>query len=357
MMTLQARYEAAIAQGEIRNDANQRQILQVMQTILTRIDKKKSTWFGRKKFAQGLYLYGPVGSGKTYLVDLFYQHLESPKARYHFHHFMQQIDTQLRHLQGQKNPLEYIAKQFAKTIRVLCLDEFLVHDVAHAMILAQLLELFFSKGIILIATSNSAPGLLYAKGVHRERFLPAIHLIERHCEIHTLTTQCDYREGREPHIEAYLYPLNAVTTEILEEQYVHLASNSLALGEITIQNRDIPFVKKSDKAIWFEFKTLCSIPRSQLDYLEIAEQFQTVVISNIPALGPNDTIAVILFIRLVDIFYDRRIKLIISAAVPLEHLYEAGELYDSFKRTLSRLKEMRAFTYFSQRSRRLNNQL
>lgn len=354
-MTLLAQYEAAIGRGEITDDPWQREILAQMQQLANNLEKANSSWLScfYKPQVKGLYLYGPVGVGKTYLVDLFYEQVnESKKARFHFHHFMQQIDAQLRRLQGQKDPLRSIAKQVAKTTRLLCFDEFLVHDVAYAMILAELLQALISQGVILVISSNTRPDDLYANGVHRKRFLPAIAAVNKNCTVLNLNEQRDYRRGREPLVDAYLYPLNETTQQKMEDQFAQLAGDFQEQGTIRIQNREIPYLKRAEKSIWFAFDVLCNLPRSQLDYLELAEQFDTIFVSGIPTLSENHTLQTIMLIHFIDVMYDRGINIIMSAAVPVEKLYVQGEMMETFKRTLSRLIEMQSVDYLSRHPKR-----
>ncbi|BCA96756.1 cell division protein ZapE [Legionella antarctica] len=355
-MTLVAQYEAAILRKDIGNDPLQREILEHMQRLADELKKPKPSWFHWVKHnsIKGLYIYGPVGVGKTYLVDLFYQHVEEKqKARFHFHHFMQQIDTQLRRAQGQKDPLKQIAKDIAKSIRLLCFDEFLVHDVAYAMILAELLQALHAQGVILVISSNTKPDDLYLNGVQRVRFLPAIAVIKTNCEVLLLDENRDYRMGRQPLLDAYLYPLNEATKKTMKQQFLLLANGVREHGCITIQNRDIPFIRRDEKSIWFAFEVLCNLPRSQLDYLEIADKFDSVFVSDIPCLTENHTAQTIMFIHLIDVMYDRGINLIISAEVPLADLYVKGEMKDTFTRTLSRLIEMQSVDYLSRHPRRI----
>ncbi|MDI9818905.1 MULTISPECIES: cell division protein ZapE [unclassified Legionella] len=355
-MTLIQHYEHAIARGDIQDDYLQRQVLASMERLVQDLEKPRPAWFKWRRKASsrtGIYLYGPVGVGKTYLMDLFYQHNpQRQKARFHFHHFMQQIDSQLRRLQGQKDPIRRIAAQLGKTTRLLCFDEFLVHDVAHAMILAELLQALFAQGIILVATSNIAPDDLYLNGIQRARFLPAIELIKTHCEVLSLGNKRDYRLGREALVTAYLYPLGPTTESILSEQFNAISGKTREAGTLTIQNREVPFLKCSERALWFDFNQICNLPRSQLDYLEIAERFDTVFVSNVPALTAKDTVHAILLIHFVDVMYDRGIRLVISAAVPVEQLYIEGEMSQAFKRTLSRLQEMQSVDYLTRHPRR-----
>lgn len=354
-MSLMQHYEAAIHRGEINDDPLQREILEQMERLAADLHKINSSWClpWCKQQIKGLYIYGPVGAGKTYLVDLFYQHIdESKKARFHFHHFMQQVDAQLRQLQGQKNPLQIIAKKLAKSVRVLCFDEFLVHDVAYAMILAELLQAVIAQGVILVISSNTPPDDLYLNGVHRARFLPAITAIKNNCDVLNLNEQRDYRVGREPLLDAYLYPLNEHTQQAMERQFTFLAPEFKESGVIRIQNRDIPYLKCADKSIWFAFDVLCNLPRSQLDYLEIADKFDTIFVSGIPVLTEGHTLQTIMLIHFIDVMYDRGINIIISAAVPVEELYVKGEMAEPFKRTLSRLTEMQSIDYLARHPKR-----
>lgn len=354
-MTLMVEYDAAIARGEINDDSLQREILTHMERLADELKKANSSWFFRiyKPHIKGLYIYGPVGAGKTYLVDLFYDHVAEPKkARFHFHHFMQQIDAQLRRLQGQKDPLRQIAKKLAKSIRVLCFDEFFVHDVAYAMILAELLQALIAQGVILVISSNTLPNELYKNGVHRARFLPAIAAINQNCDVLNLNEQRDYRIGREPLVDAYLYPLNAQTQQKMAQQFAQLAEVFAGPGVIAIQNREIPYVQCGKTSIWFAFDVLCNLPRSQLDYLEIADKYDNIFVSDVPVLTENHTLQTIMFIHFIDVMYDRGINIIISAAVPVAELYVQGEMAETFKRTLSRLMEMQSVDYLNRHPKR-----
>ncbi|MCP0913920.1 MULTISPECIES: cell division protein ZapE [Legionella] len=359
-MTILARYDLAIEQGEITNDPLQRQILPHLQRIADELSNDKRSWLrrGQKKLIPGIYLYGPVGAGKTYLIDLFYDAIgERRKARFHFHHFMQQVDAELRRLQGQQDPLRKIAANLAKTTRVLCLDEFLVHDIADAMILGELLQNLIAQGVILVATSNTRPDDLYLNGLQRIRFLPAIDLLKRHCEVLVLADNRDYRLGRTPLLKAYLTPLSEENEQILNQQFHAISANVSEQTKICIQNREIPCIKYSERAIWFNFDVLCNIPRSQLDYLEIAGRFETVFVSKVPVLSRDDTTKALLFMHFIDVMYDKGVRVILSAAVGIEQLYSEGAVSVSFQRTLSRLHEMQSIDYLRRHKRREDVQM
>lgn len=354
-MTLLQCYSLAVEKEEIVDDPLQREVLVRMQQLENELQRSNGSWFSRwyKKQLKGIYVHGPVGAGKTYLTDLFFQHLgEKSKARFHFHHFMQQIDAQLRRLQGRRDPLRLIAKNIAKKTRVIFFDEFFVHDVAYAMILAELLQALMANGVVMIFTSNTSPDDLYLNGVQRARFLPAIALIKQRCVVLHLLEKRDYRLGRNPLFEAYLFPLNEKTKQSMEQQFSQVSDALDANGSINFQRREIFYYKRSSRSIWFDFQVLCHLPRSQLDYLELADRFDTVFLSNVPQLTENHTMQVILFIYLIDVMYDRGVKIIISAAVSVEQLYLKGEMHVTFKRTLSRLIEMQSVDYLSRHPKR-----
>lgn len=359
-MSLLTRYEDAIIRKDIKDDPLQRQVLAPLQRLTDELQQApRGFWLWRKKTpCQGLYLYGPVGVGKTFMMDLFYDNLAiKEKKRFHFHHFMQQVDERLRALQGQKNPLQRIADELAEGARLLCFDEFMVDDVAYAMILSDLMQAIFQRGVSLVATSNTRPDDLYLKGVQRQRFMPVIAAIKTHCEVVNLGDHRDYRLGRLPDMATWLTPLNEANAQRFAEQFEQITGTPQQDGHLILQHREVPCLGCSDTAVWFDFRVICNLPRSQLDYLEIANRFDTVFVSDIPCLGENDTVLAIMLIHFVDVMYDRGIRLILSAAVPITQLYEAGEMSQAFRRTSSRLQEMQSVDYLQRHPHRMAEEL
>ncbi len=350
MSNLVAYYDAAVERGALIDSKNQRRVLEQLELIATCIAGKphKKHWWSRPSTeTRGLYIYGPVGAGKTYLMDVFYEHVhEAHKKRFHFHHFMKHVDEGLRRYQGMQNPLQHIAKLLALRAHVLCLDEFLVEDVADASILAELLQALFSHGMILVATANTKPDDLYLDGLHRERFLPAIALLKQHCDVMCLDDKRDYRVGRDVMPEAYFFPANAKHDAHMQALFKTEEGHVDEAGELEIQHRMVPYIRRTTRAIWFAFDVICNMPRSQLDYLEIATRFDAVYVSGVPAMGVNNPAQIVLFIRFVDVMYDEGIRLILLATVPLEAIYLEGPMEVMFQRTLSRLREMQSPDYW-----------
>jgi cell division protein ZapE len=297
---------------------------------------------------QGIYLWGGVGRGKTYLLDSFYHSLPFPqKMRIHFHRFMRQIHHELKTLKNTQNPLTIVATGLAKQVQVICLDEFYVADITDAMLLSGLLKALFEQQVTLVATSNIAPDDLYKNGFQRDRFLPAIALIKQHTKIIKADSEVDYRLRALEKAEVYHYPLDDKAEQKLWKSFQNIAPDegkpNIKLG---INGRDIPTRHCADGIVWFDFQELCNIPRAVADYIELARCFNTVIISNIMAMDDEDEKENILrLINLVDEFYDRNVKLIISSEVPPEQLYTGRRHTLPFQRTASRLKEMGSHTY------------
>ena len=297
----------------------------------------------------GLYFWGGVGRGKTYLVDAFYESLPFPeKMRTHFHRFMQRVHNELEHYKGEKNPLRLIAAKFADEARVICFDEFFVKDITDAMILANLLEALFEHGVVLVATSNIVPDDLYKDGLQRARFLPAIDLLKRHCEVVNVDSGIDYRLRVLERAELYHAPLDEAAEVELERSFREIAGHPGEEGApLEINHRVLHTRRIHDDVVWFDFLELCDGPRSQNDYIELAREFHSVLVSNVTRMSGATDDRARRFINMVDEFYDRGVKLLMSAEVPAEALYGDGRLEFEFQRTLSRLQEMQSHEYLA----------
>ncbi|RTE86337.1 MULTISPECIES: cell division protein ZapE [Gammaproteobacteria] len=298
---------------------------------------------------QGLYFWGGVGRGKTYLVDTFYNALPfENKWRVHFHRFMYRVHQELEKLKGQSDPLDKIAAAFAKEVRVICFDEFFVQDIADAMILATLLKGLFKRGVVLVATSNIVPDELYRNGLQRARFVPAIELINQHCEVVNVDSGVDYRLRTLEKAEIYHSPLDEDADKNLVRYFHELAPDHQAHAEnthIVINGRNIQARMESDDVVLFSFKDICETARSQNDYIEIARIYHAVLISDVKIMNADTDDTARRFIALVDEFYERKVKLIMSGETDLEHIYAGGKLTFEFKRCLSRLLEMQSREY------------
>ena len=368
-MTPTERYQADLKREDFSYDPAQEQAVLKLQDLYQRLmaDRQPSPSVGlferfkgigriKKSSAsvapvKGLYFWGGVGRGKTYLMDAFYDSLPfEQKMRAHFHRFMQRVHQELRLLEGKKNPLSLVADKLAGEASIICFDEFFVSDITDAMILAGLFEQLFSRGVSLVATSNIVPDGLYKNGLQRSRFLPAIALINEHTEVVNVDGGVDYRLRALEQAELYHFPLDAEADESLLCSFTQLnpdAEHVLNNEPLDIAGRPIVARSVSDDVVWFEFAELCDGPRSQNDYIELAREFHAVLISNVPqmALATDDLAR--RFVNLVDEFYDRNVKLVISAEVSLEHLYLGGKLSFEFERTQSRLLEMQSHDYLA----------
>lgn len=321
-------------------------------------EKQSSSWFNkfnRKKPVpvKGLYFWGGVGRGKTYLMDNFYESLPfEQKMRIHFHRFMQRVHAELQQLDGEKNPLIIVAKRLSDEARIICFDEFFVSDIGDAMILAGLMQELFANGVSLVCTSNIVPDGLYKDGLQRARFLPAIALVNEHTEVVNVDGGNDYRLRTLEQAELYHCPLDEQATINLEKYFSQLAvegaSHDLALE---VNGRILNAKRHADDVVWFEFLELCDGPRSQNDYIELAREFHAVILSNVPQMSIETDDQARRFINLVDEFYDRSVKVIISAEAPIHELYKGGKLSFEFERTESRLLEMQSQEYLAREHR------
>jgi len=299
---------------------------------------------------RGIYLWGGVGRGKTFLMDIFYQCLPiERKARIHFHQFMNQVHHSLKQLESIENPLQHIARELSNKTRVLCLDEFVIIDIADAMIMSGLVAALFEQGVVLVTTSNSLPQYLYRDGLQRARFLPAIELITQHCEVVNLDSGQDYRLRGLQQTRLYMMPHSPeVLDEIKNYLDEHVTPYQSCPAQLTINSRNLSFQHCAEDTIWFCFEELCNTPRSQSDYLEIARLFNTVILTDIETMSSLSDDVARRFVLLIDVLYDHHVILICSAAVSPELLYQGNRLIFEFERTASRLIEMRSQQYLAQ---------
>ncbi|TPE52341.1 AFG1 family ATPase [Maribrevibacterium harenarium] len=363
-MTPLERYQQDLKRADFNYDPAQEEAVKELQDLFDRIVKnpgrpkpKRSLFSALKKqkpeitVETGLYFWGGVGRGKTYLMDTFFDCLPiEDKLRLHFHRFMQMVHQELRKLEDVKNPLEIVGKQISAKARVLCFDEFFVTDITDAMILAGLLEQLFLNGTVLVATSNIEPDGLYKNGLQRARFLPAIELVKKHTKVLNVDGGVDYRLRTLKQAKLYHFPIDASADAALEERFKSLVSDPKHVqegGAIEIEGRNIPVVRSAEDLVWFDIKALCDGPRSQVDYIEIAKLFSTIIIANVPQFDSSRDDMARRFINLIDEFYDRHVKVIISAAVAIPDIYVGTRLSFEYDRTVSRLLEMQSEEYLS----------
>ena len=298
---------------------------------------------------KGVYFWGGVGRGKSFLMDCFYESVPYlRKKRIHFHAFMQQIHHDLDKYKGEPDPMLKIAEQIAKEVRLLCFDEFHVSDIADAMILGRLLDGLFARGVILVMTSNYPPAMLYPNGLHRESFLPTIALLQKHLDVFEVEAGIDYRLRTLEQVEIYHHPADVAAEEKMLDYFRMVAGEEGKRGgSIEILGRDVDTVRRANGVIWFDFRTLCGGPRSQNDYLEIARSYHTVLLSHIPKMTVHQASEARRFTWLVDVFYDHKVKLIATADCPADRLYTEGTQSSEFFRTVSRLTEMNSKEYLA----------
>lgn len=321
--------------------------LEVKHSFFERLFKRDHTLSNQPE--QGLYFWGGVGRGKTYLVDTFYECLPiERKMRMHFHRFMHRVHHELNQLAEQSDPLEIVADTFKQETDIICFDEFFVSDITDAMILGTLFEALFARGITLVATSNIPPDDLYRNGLQRARFLPAIELIKQHCQVVNVDSGVDYRLRTLEQAEIYHFPLDDIAERNIDRYFQQLSVEPRQRDiTITINNRDLPTRHEAEGVVHFSFDTLCQSARSQSDYMEIAQLYHSVLLSEVTVMGEEQSDAARRFIAMVDEFYERNVKLIMSAEVALEDLYQGERLAFEFKRCCSRLIEMQSHDYLA----------
>ncbi len=359
-----AAYAAGVAAGRWQDDPAQRAALVELDRLfdaLLAAARAPRPWLARllpgrspPPAPRGLYLWGAVGRGKTFLTELLVEHLPiAAKRRVHFHRFMGEVHERLRQLGERSDPLARVAEDIAEQVRLLCLDEFIVTDIGDAMILGRLLEQLFARGVTLLTTSNTAPANLYRDGLQRARFLPAIALIEAHCAVLRLDSAQDYRLRTLSQAPVYRHPLDADAESFLRERFAALTAECVAEpGPLHVNGREIPTRDAAEGVAWFDFAALCEGPRAVADYIEIARDFHTVLLGGVPGFErPEQDNAARRFVHLVDEFYDRGVNLILTAAAPPTRLYRGERLAAEFERTASRLIEMQSQDYLAREHR------
>ncbi|OUY07364.1 cell division protein ZapE [Acinetobacter populi] len=349
------RYQQALDSGQFSPDVEQQKAVQtlddVWQELMQRYKSSKKAFrrFRRQTAPDGVYMWGGVGRGKTWLMDQFFDSIPfRRKMRMHFHHFMQHVHQELNKLSGQRNPLDIVADQIYRDAVVICFDEFFVSNVTDAMILGDLFQKLFNRGITLVATSNIAPDGLYKNGIHRDRFLPTIELVKKHCTILNVDSGVDYRLRLLKQSQLFKSPLNRENEAWIEERFNTLTSTQTVVREsILINHRIVANRAHTEDVLWCDFSELCLKPRSPADFIEIANTYNTVLVSSVPHLTDQLSDGTRRFIYLVDEFYDRRVKLILTSEDSIIHLYQGEKLAFEIERTRSRLLEMQSEEYLN----------
>ncbi len=365
MASVHAAYEAELKARGYSSDPAQLRAVEALEHCATEWSEYKvkrsnaiKKLLNHPDIPKGVYMYGGVGRGKSFLMDCFFQAVPLVrKTRLHFHEFMREVHRELAELQGTVNPLDALAERMAEKYKLICFDEFHVADITDAMILHRLLAALFRNGVGLVATSNFRPDELYPNGLHRDRILPAIALLNQEMVVVNVDNGTDYRRRAMELVQMYHTPLGAAADAAMTEAFERLAETHDENPVLHIEAREIRARRKAGGVVWFDFKTLCGGPRSQNDYLEIASQFHTVFLSDVPHMPVRMASEARRFTWLVDVLYDRRVKLIMSAEVAPEQLYTEGPLVHEFPRTVSRLNEMQSREFLEQDRRVVDTRL
>ncbi|MDR7049937.1 cell division protein ZapE [Duganella sp. 3397] len=358
-MNVEEFYQKALLERDFKADAAQRRAVDRLQQCYddwVHYKAQRSSTFkrliNRPQVPKGVYMWGGVGRGKSFLMDSFYSVVPVVrKTRLHFHEFMRGVHRQLDELRGVADPLDEVAKRIAKKYRLICFDEFHISDVADAMIMYNLLKALFDNGVSFIMTSNYDPQLLYPDGLHRDRILPTIDLLYEKLDVMNIDAGIDYRSRALEQVQSYYTPLGAAADKALRDAYTRLAESADDDPVVRIEAREIRALRRTGSLIWFDFHTLCGGPRSQNDYLEIASRFHTVILSEIPQMSASMSSEARRFTWLIDVFYDQGVKLLMSAEVEPEELYTTGTLANEFHRTVSRIVEMQSQEYMDREQR------
>ena len=364
-MGVRALYEATLKERGYTSDAAQARAIDALERCenewtdyKARRSNAVTKLLVRPPIPRGVYMWGGVGRGKSFLMDCFFQSVPlTRKTRLHFHEFMREVHRELQELKGTADPLDELGRRIARRFRLICFDEFHVADVTDAMILHRLLAALFANRVSIVTTSNFHPDGLYPNGLHRDRILPAIELLKDKLEVIHIDAGTDYRRRTMEHVKLYHCPLGPAAEAALTRAFNELAEARDESPVLHIEQREITARRKAGGVVWFDFKWLCGGPRSQNDYLEIATRFHTLILSNVPQMPPRLASEARRFTWLVDVLYDRRVKLIMSAEVPPEQLYREGPLAHEFPRTVSRLNEMQSAEYLAQERRDVDTSL
>ncbi|QXL83224.1 cell division protein ZapE [Comamonas sp. NLF-1-9] len=364
-MSVRRIYEQALAAKGYQSDPAQLRAVDALERCASewgaykqRRSNALKKFLNHPAIPRGVYMYGGVGRGKSFLMDCFFEAVPiRRKVRLHFHEFMREVQRQLTELQGTQNPLDVLGANVARRYKLICFDEFHIADITDAMILYRLLDALFANGVGFVTTSNFEPDGLYPDGLHRDRILPAIALLKERLEIVNVDNGVDYRSQTLEDATLYHTPLGPQAEAAMKSMFERLAEARDEDPVLRIEAREIHALRRAGGVVWFDFRELCMGPRSQNDYLEIASQFHTVLLSNVPFMPVNMASAARRFTWLVDVLYDRRVKLIISAAVPPEQLYTEGPLIHEFPRTVSRLNEMQTREYLQLERRVVDTRL
>jgi cell division protein ZapE len=358
-------YEATLAErGYSIDDAQLRAIASLERCENEWVDYKSrrrnavTKLIVRPPIPRGVYMHGGVGRGKSFLMDCFFQSVPLVrKTRLHFHEFMREVHRELQDLKGTVDPLQELGARIARRHRLICFDEFHVADVTDAMILHRLLDALFERRVSVVTTSNFHPDALYPNGLHRERILPAIDLLKGRLEIVSADGGVDYRQRTMKRLALYHCPLGAQADASMAEAFRQIAEVRDEPPLLQIEHRELRARRKAGGVVWFDFRALCGGPRSHNDYLELASRFHTLLLSDVPQMTPRTASEARRFTWLVDVLYDRRVKLILSAAAPPEQLYLEGPLVHEFPRTASRLHEMQTADYLALERREVDTGL
>jgi cell division protein ZapE len=348
-------YERTLAERGYKSDSAQQRAIDALERCenewadyKARRSNAVTKLLVRPPIPRGVYMHGGVGRGKSFLMDCFFQSVPlTRKTRLHFHEFMREVHRELQDLKGTADPLDELGRRIARRHRLICFDEFHVADVTDAMILHRLLESMFANRVSIVTTSNFHPDELYPNGLHRERILPAIELLKERLEVVNVDGGTDYRRATLQELSMYHHPLGPDADAAMQSAFDRLAEARDQDPVLHIEQRELRAKRRAGGVVWFDFRTLCGGPRSQNDYLELAQQFHSVLLSGVPQMPPRLASEARRFTLLVDVLYDRRVKLIVSAAVPPEALYEDGPLAHEFPRTVSRLLEMQSPAYLA----------